>query len=373
MAGRVPVLRRAQMDRRRQHGATSYALTCESVPAVVELPDLRPRGSTLQVSASAPTVAHYPYEDSLSTDPTTVRAARLLISQLGLTPEDLMWVPVDVPTFGDYVPHVIAASGTGAKRTYGTYWTRITETFGDRRLDDVTPSMIEGLMRRLVENRRIRRNDCGGHSVAEHLLAAMRAVYNRAINDNLLPPQHNPAGRVPKPRRRPTTRQALSASEVTALADAVTTGGHDAVLDTLLFRLHLETACRRGASPCARVPQPTALSSPAVASRRPSGLNPDDHPLEALALHELTDAVAQHHQNSSWETEMNVEPHVDDSPSVRNTVELFTRTCGSSGTEPQGRPGAVGRRHRRTPRVTLDDAADQVMPLHFPDKRRDMP
>ena len=182
----------------------------------------------------------------MSTDPTIVRAARLLISQLGLTPEDLMWIPVDLPTFRDYVPHVIAASGTGATRTYSTYWTRITETFGDRRLDEVTPSEIEGLMRHLVENRHIRRNDRGGHSVAEHLLAAMRAIYNRAINDNLLPPQHNPAARVPKPRRRPTTRHALTTNEVTALADAVTTGGHDAVLDTLLFRLHLETACRRG-------------------------------------------------------------------------------------------------------------------------------
>ncbi|MCC8250494.1 tyrosine-type recombinase/integrase [Saccharothrix luteola] len=182
----------------------------------------------------------------MSTDPTTVRAARLLISQLGLTPEDLMWVPTDLPTFRDYVPHVISASGTGSKRTYGTYWTRIIEAFGDKRLDEVTPSEIEGLMRRLVENRRIRRNDRGGHSVAEHLLAAMRAIYNRAINDNLLPPQHNPAGKVPKPRRRPTTRQSLGAAEVTALADAVTTSGHDTVLDTLLFRLHLETACRRG-------------------------------------------------------------------------------------------------------------------------------
>ncbi len=49
-----------------------------------------------------------------------------------------------------------------------------------------------------------------------------------------------------KPRRRPTTRQGLSAAEVTGLADAVTAGGRDTVLDTLLFRLHLETACRRG-------------------------------------------------------------------------------------------------------------------------------
>ncbi|XVV00752.1 tyrosine-type recombinase/integrase [Actinosynnema sp. CA-248983] len=182
----------------------------------------------------------------MSTDPKTVRAARLLISQLGLTPEDLMWVPTDLPTFRDYVPHVIAASGGGAKRTYSTYWTSITKTFGDKRLDEVTPSEIEALMRHMVDNRLVRRNDRGGHSVAEHLISAMRAIYTRAINDKLLPPHHNPAGAVPKPRRRPNTRHGLSPAEVTTLADAVTTSGHDAVLDTLLFRLHLETACRRG-------------------------------------------------------------------------------------------------------------------------------
>ncbi|ONI88013.1 hypothetical protein ALI22I_19905 [Saccharothrix sp. ALI-22-I] len=182
----------------------------------------------------------------MSTDPKTVQAARLLLTQLGLSPEDLMWVPTSLPTFRDYVPHVIAASGAGAKRTYGTYWTRITETFGDKRLDEVTVSEIEALMRLLVANRRVRRNDRGGHSVAEHFLSAMRAIYARAINDNLLPPHHNPAAKLAKPRRRPTTRQSLSAAEVTGLADAVTISGRDTVLDTLLFRLHLETACRRG-------------------------------------------------------------------------------------------------------------------------------
>ncbi|WP_433261640.1 tyrosine-type recombinase/integrase [Actinosynnema sp. CS-041913] len=182
----------------------------------------------------------------MSSDPKTVQAARLLLAQLGVTPNDLMRIPVDLPTFAAYVPTVIAASGPGAVRTYGTYWTRIVETFGDRRLDEPAPSEIEALMRRLVATRTIRRNDCGGHSVAEHLVAAMRAVYNRAINDNLVPPNYNPADKVPKPRRRPTARRALGPAEVTALADAITGGGHDAPLDTLLFRLHLETACRRG-------------------------------------------------------------------------------------------------------------------------------
>lgn len=182
----------------------------------------------------------------MSTDPTTIRAAQLLLAQLGVTPDDLMWTSPDVPTIREYLPRVVAASGPGAKRTYGTYWTHLSDTFGHQRLDEITPTDIEGLMRHLVATRRIRRNDRGGHCVAEHLLAATRALYARAINDNLLPPHHNPAAKVAKPRRRPTTRQGLTAAEVTALANALPTSGQDAVLDTLLFRLHLETACRRG-------------------------------------------------------------------------------------------------------------------------------
>jgi hypothetical protein len=135
----------------------------------------------------------------LSTDPKTVQAARLLIAQLGLTPQDLMWVPADIPTFAQYVPKVVAASGPGAARTYGTYWTRITETFGDRRLDEVTATDIEILKRQLVANRRIRRNDRGGQSVAEHLVSAMRAIYTQAINDNLLPLTTTPPSRSPNP------------------------------------------------------------------------------------------------------------------------------------------------------------------------------
>ncbi|UVS79415.1 site-specific integrase [Actinokineospora sp. UTMC 2448] len=144
------------------------------------------------------------------------------------------------------MPHVIAASGPGARRTYGTYWTHTVAAFGDKRLDEISPSDIEAQMRHLVANRRIRRNDRGGHSVAEHFISAVRAIYTRAVNDNLLPASHNPADKVPKPRRRPSTRHSLSPAEIAALADEITTSGHDAVLDTLLFRLHLETACRRG-------------------------------------------------------------------------------------------------------------------------------
>jgi hypothetical protein len=44
-------------------------------------------------------------------DPATVRAARLLLHQLGVTVDDLMWTPVGVPTIAEYLPTVVAAAG----------------------------------------------------------------------------------------------------------------------------------------------------------------------------------------------------------------------------------------------------------------------
>ncbi|WP_086669010.1 site-specific integrase [Lentzea kentuckyensis] len=182
----------------------------------------------------------------MSTNPTTIRAARLLIAQLGLTPDDLLWEPTDILTFAEYVPKVAAAAGPGAQRTYGTYWAYIVTAFGDRPLDEVDAIDIETLMRQVVDLRVVRRSDRGGLSTAEHLLAAMRTIYVHAIRDEILPPHHNPAAAIPKPRRQTSVRRALTNQELAAINDAVATTGDDTPLDTLILRLHTETACRRG-------------------------------------------------------------------------------------------------------------------------------
>jgi integrase len=77
-------------------------------------------------------------------------------------------------------------------------------------------------------------------------LRSARAVYNRAIADDLIDPRSSPAHRVSKPRRLPSTRRALTPLELTAITDTARTTGNDVILDTLLLRLHTETAARRG-------------------------------------------------------------------------------------------------------------------------------
>jgi site-specific recombinase XerD len=183
----------------------------------------------------------------VSTDATTLAAAHLLLARLGVTPDDLQWTPVTPPTFADYLPTVVAAAGPGARRTYGTYWDRILTQFADRRLDQVAVTDVEILMQDTIAATVLRRTARNGVCAAEHLLAALRAIYTRAVADRLIPPHHNPAAQVRKPRRPPNNRRALTSEELAEINYTAAHSGNDTALDTLLLRLHAETACRRRA------------------------------------------------------------------------------------------------------------------------------
>ncbi|CAM04340.1 phage integrase family protein [Saccharopolyspora erythraea NRRL 2338] len=51
---------------------------------------------------------------------------------------------------------------------------------------------------------------------------------------------------MPKPRRLPSTRRGLPDSGLAEINEVAAATGNDPALDTLLLRLHTETACRRG-------------------------------------------------------------------------------------------------------------------------------
>jgi len=98
-----------------------------------------------------------------------------------------------------------------------------------------------------------RRNARGGRSAQEHLVAALRCLYQRAVEDELISEAGNPARKVAKPRRLPSTRRALPDNRLAEINQVAAATGDDPELDTLLLRLHTETACRRGARwPCGR-------------------------------------------------------------------------------------------------------------------------
>ena len=178
-----------------------------------------------------------------------LEAARVVLERMGVSPEDLLGLSPQrsaAPTFADYIPKVSAAVSPGTRRVYSSYWKRIADHWGQRRLDDPTPLEIKQLAEHVRDHVVARRNARGGRSAAEHLIAAMRCLYNHAVADGLITDTDNPARRVPKPRRLPTTRRGLPDTGLEEINQVAATTGNDPALDTLLLRLHTETACRRG-------------------------------------------------------------------------------------------------------------------------------
>jgi integrase/recombinase XerC len=176
-------------------------------------------------------------------------AARLVLARLGISPEDLLSTPRNrsqVPTFADYIPVVSGAVTEGTRRMYGTYWNRILEHWAQRRLDEPTPSEIKQLAEHVRTQVVVRRNARGGRSAAEHLIAALRCLYRHAENDRYINAADNPAQKVAKPRRLPSSRRAVPDARLVEINHIAATTGNDPALDALLLRLHTETACRRG-------------------------------------------------------------------------------------------------------------------------------
>lgn len=175
-------------------------------------------------------------------------AARLLLERLGVTPADLAAAPVDrppIPTFGEYIPVVSDVVSDGTRRVYGSYWNRILDQWADRRLDEPSPSEIKQLMGHVKTHVVPRRNARGGRSATEHLVAALRCLYRHAEDDGLISEADNPARKVDKPRRLPSTRRAVADTRLAEINHVAATTGNDPALDTLILRLHTETACRR--------------------------------------------------------------------------------------------------------------------------------
>jgi integrase len=185
----------------------------------------------------------------MTADPARIALAYQELARLGVTVGDLLAAEAParvVPTFAEYLPRVIAAAGPGARRTYATYWNRMILAWGPRRLDEVIASDIEALQWKATTAARRRHGERGGRHAGEHIIAAARAVYNRAIADGILTAAHSPAHRVAKPRRLPSTRRALVPTELEEINNAARRSGDDVLLDAMLLRFHTETACRRG-------------------------------------------------------------------------------------------------------------------------------
>jgi integrase/recombinase XerC len=178
-----------------------------------------------------------------------VQAARVLLARIGVTPEQLLnstASPPHMPTFSEYIDRVSQAVTKGSRRVYTSYWNRIREVWGDRRLNEPTPLEIKQLTEQIKSTVVVRRNGRGGRVAAEHLISALRCLYHYAVADGLMQDRDNPAMRVDKPRRLASSRRALQDAQLAKINEIAVSTGNDPELDALLIRLHTETACRRG-------------------------------------------------------------------------------------------------------------------------------
>ena len=182
-----------------------------------------------------------------------IEAARLLLEKMGISPADLLRAPIaqpEAPTFAMYIPRVSGAVSAGTRKVYSTYWNRAIKAWGPRQITDVTALEIGQLAERVKATVVERRNARGGRGAAEHLIGALRCMYRFAVADGILTEDENPAARVPKPRRLRSTRRAIPDHRLEEISQVAACTGNDPALDSLLLRLHTETACRRGgASP----------------------------------------------------------------------------------------------------------------------------
>lgn len=179
-----------------------------------------------------------------------------LMEAQGLTVEDLAAAAegaapsTSVPTVRDYLSTVEKATTDGAAKTYRTYWNKLVESLGDRRLDEVKVSDLRAVALNAAESAVVRSNHRNGISAQENCVGALRAFFELAAKDGHV--ASNVALDVKKPKRQPSRRRPLTEAELTELYE-LCAQGDDPALDTLLFRFHLETGARRGGAIALRV------------------------------------------------------------------------------------------------------------------------
>lgn len=174
-------------------------------------------------------------------------AARTLLARMGITPADLLDIRPTAPTFAEYIPVVRTRVASPATlRTYNTHWKRIEQEWGTRRIDEPSQGEVTAMRDTARHGAKRDRNARDGRGAAEAMIGALRFLYRHAENDGLIRTGDNPAKRVAKPRRVPSTRRGLPLEQLAEITRVAATTGNDPDLDILLLRLHAETACRRG-------------------------------------------------------------------------------------------------------------------------------
>ena len=166
-------------------------------------------------------------------------------STLGLDLTDLITADrrtSSPPTLAAFVATIEPTFTPGTAATYRPYWRLAVDHHGDSRVGTLGVTELHAVVEAAGERARRARPGSTGRSSAETCIAALRAVYQRALAAGLV--DANPAASLTKPRRAAPRRRALDDREQADLVDAVRATSVDPGLDLLLVRFHLETGAR---------------------------------------------------------------------------------------------------------------------------------
>lgn len=155
------------------------------------------------------------------------------------------WTPADADhmaegvTLREFLPKVRAALSPGTIMAWGRYLDLLDAVYGPKAMVDILPSDIEALARQ-ARSQAVRRRHHQGTSAAEHLIAAARHVFHRAMLDGIV--DRNVALPVAKPTRAEGVRYALGKAQTDQLFDVAESIGERT---TWMLRWLLETGSRR--------------------------------------------------------------------------------------------------------------------------------
>jgi hypothetical protein len=205
-------------------------------------------------------------------DPDRVRFFLEQLALSGITPEEILAAagkgPAPVaegPTVAEYVTRIEGRFKETTRATYATHWRLLVELRGGCRLGELDSDDLAELVAEAGRRARIRRPSCTGRSAEENCVAALRALYLKAVKARVV--SFNPASELDKPSRLENRRRALTASELSEVWETVTIVSRDPELDLLLVRFHVETGARRIGAPRAAAERPRLLSSDDLADR----------------------------------------------------------------------------------------------------------
>ncbi|WP_134734256.1 tyrosine-type recombinase/integrase [Amycolatopsis nivea] len=185
--------------------------------------------------------------ENISTD--TIAAAKALLATMGISSTDLADADSTgrvMPTFAEYVPVALKAASPSSAATWKIYLKKLADEWPARPIDEPTATEIVNLSIKIQQRSAAGRGYRGGIGARSNFIDAIRFFYRCAMADNLVSAHENPVRNVKKPARPPRNRRALTPPQLAEINDAVSTEGRDPALDSLVLRLHTETACRRG-------------------------------------------------------------------------------------------------------------------------------